>query len=117
MYASVRRYTVGAGSVDALVHRVDEEFVPALAQEPGFMSYFVLETGDRMLESISIFADQASAERSEELAAEYVSENLADFALTRIDAVTGEVLVSRATPETLTGEHRWFSARARARGG
>jgi hypothetical protein len=30
MYASVRRYKMGAGSLDSLTHRVDEEFAPAL---------------------------------------------------------------------------------------
>ena len=29
MYASVRRYTMGAGSIDTLMHHVDEEFAPA----------------------------------------------------------------------------------------
>ena len=26
MYASVRHYTLGAGSIDSLMHRVDDEF-------------------------------------------------------------------------------------------
>ena len=44
MYASVRHYTMGAGSHDALMHRVDEEFAPAISKEPGFVGYFMLDT-------------------------------------------------------------------------
>jgi hypothetical protein len=39
MYASVRHYKMGAGSIDSLMHHVDEEFAPALTQEPGFVCY------------------------------------------------------------------------------
>lgn len=30
MFVSVRRYTIGAGSIDALAHRLEEEFAPAI---------------------------------------------------------------------------------------
>jgi hypothetical protein len=115
MYASVRRYTMGAGALDSLTHRVDAEFAPALAQQPGFIAYFLMDTGDETLESISIFHEESSANVSDQLAAEYVNENLAEFELTRTDATTGEVLVSRATAEALEEMHRWRSGRARLR--
>jgi len=115
MYASVRRYTMGAGSIDSLMHRVDQEFAPAISQEPGFVAYFALDTGDSTVETISIFNDQASAQGSNELAADYVSENLGDFELTRTELSGGEVMVSRATAEALEDAHRWRSERARAR--
>jgi hypothetical protein len=115
MYVSVRRYKMGAGSLDSLTHRVDDEFAPALAQQPGFVGYFLLDTGDGTLESISIFREKSSADVSEELAAEWVSENLAEFEPTRTDAITGEVLVSRATPDALEEAHRWRGERARLR--
>jgi hypothetical protein len=71
MYVSVRHYTMGAGSHDALMHRVDEELAPAISQEPGFVGYFVLDTsrqadtkslahdpGDATVEAVSIFHDR-----------------------------------------------------------
>jgi hypothetical protein len=117
MYASVRHYEMGAGSIDSLMHRVDEEFAPALGQEPGFVCYFVLDTGDRTLESISIFQDKGSAERSDELAAEYVRDNLSGFELTRTEITAGEVIVSRVAPEVHEEVHRWRGGRARQRSG
>ncbi len=115
MYASVRRYLVGVGPVDVLMHRIDEEFAPALGQQPGFVCYFALDVGDRSIETISVFRDRASAERSDQLAAAYVRKNLAEFRITRTDLTAGEVLVSRATLEALEDAHRWRTARARAR--
>jgi hypothetical protein len=115
MYASVRRYTMGAGSIDSLMHRVDQEFGPAISQEPGFVAYFALDTGDSTVETISIFHDKASADGSNELAADYVRENLGEFELTRTTVSGGEVLVSRVTPEALQDAHRWRSERARSR--
>lgn len=115
MYGSVRRYTMGAGSIDSLMHRVDQEFAPAISQEPGFMGYFALDTGDATVETISIFHDKASADRSNELAAGYVRENLGEFELTRTEVSGGEVLASRLTAEALEDVHRWRSEQARLR--
>jgi len=111
MYASVRNYTVGAGSLDSLMHRVDDEFAPAISQEPGFVGYFMLETGDASVETISIFHDEAAATASNELAADYVRDNLGEFQLTRASVSGGQVLVSRATQEALGEMHRWGRAR------
>ena len=116
MYVSMRHYKMGAGSIDSLMHRVDEEFAPALSQEPGFVCYFALDTGDHTVQTISIFHDKNSAFRSNELSAEYVQENLAEFKLTRTDVVAGEVFVSRVAPEVLEDIHRWRGERARRRG-
>jgi hypothetical protein len=115
MYASVRHYTMGAGSIDSLMHRVDEEFAPAIRQEPGFVGYFALDTGDSTVETISIFHDKAAADRSDELAADYVRESLGVFELTRTAVTGGEVLVSRMTAEALNDAHRWRTGRARLR--
>ena len=114
MYVSVRRYTMGAGSIDALMRRVDEEFAPAISQEPGFVGYFAIDTGDTTVETISIFRDQASADGSNELAADYVRDNLGEFDLQRTEVSGGEVLVSRMTAEALEDAHRWRSRRTRS---
>jgi hypothetical protein len=116
MYASLRHYKMGAGSIDSLMHQVDQEFAPALAQEPGFVCYFALDTGDGTIQTISIFHDKNSAFRSNELSAEYVHENLTEFELNRTDVVAGEVLVSRLAPKLLEDLDRWQIERASRRG-
>jgi len=116
MFASVRRYTMGAGSIDSMMHRVDEEFAPALAQEPGFVCYFALDTGDHTVQTLSIFHDKNSAFRSNELSAHYVRENLGEFKLARTEVTAGEVLVGRLVPDLLEEMDRWRIERARRRG-
>jgi hypothetical protein len=115
MYASVRHYRMDAGSIDSLMHRVDEEFAPAIGQERGFVAYFALDTGDATVETVSIFHDKAAADASNEVASDYVRENLGEFELTRTAVSGGEVLVSRVTAEALDDAHRWRTGRGRLR--
>ncbi len=114
MHASVRRYHVGAGSTDALIHRIEEEFAPALSQEPGFVAYFAVGI-DGGIETISVFHDRALAERSNKLGAAYVRKNLGEFKMTLEEITGGEVLISRVASEALDAGQGWRSARARAR--
>jgi hypothetical protein len=117
MYASVRHYRMGAGSIDSLMHRVDDEFAPAISQEPGFVAYFALDTGDATVETVSVFHDKAAADASDELASGYVRENLGEFELTRTEVSGGEVFVSRVTTEVLEDVRRWaHRVRSRRRG-
>jgi hypothetical protein len=85
-----RQPVTGAGSIDSLMHHVDEEFAPSLTQETGFVCYFALDMGDETVETISIFHDRVSADRSNELAAENVRDNLREFELTRSGMTAGE---------------------------
>src|SRR6266571_7508522 len=72
MFASIRTYRVGTGSVDDVLHRVDRELADAFAREPGFISYEVVRTGERTLASITTFHEREQAEASNELAADWV---------------------------------------------
>jgi quinol monooxygenase YgiN len=105
MYASIRTYRFGSGSADDLMHRVDRDFADALAQEPGFVAYQVIATGENRIMSISVFRNREDAERSNELAAQWVADDLADFAVERIGAITGEVSVSRAAAAIMEPAH------------
>jgi hypothetical protein len=105
MYASLRTYRVGSGSVDALMHRVDRDFAEALSQEPGFVAYQAIDTGHSMIMTVSVFQKAEQAEASNELAAAWVAEELTDFNLTRVGVIAGEVNVSRAAAEMLEPAH------------
>ncbi len=105
MFASIRTYRFGSGSMDDLMHRVDRDFADALVQEPGFVGYQVVATGEDMIMSISLFGSEEEAERSTEIAAQWVAEDLADFGIERMGAITGEVMVSRAASALLEPAH------------
>lgn len=105
MYASLRTYRVGSGAIDAIMHRVDRDFAEALSQEPGFVAYQAIDTGNDMIMTVSVFHDREQAEASDELAAQWVAEELADFIVTRVGVIGGETMVSRAGAEILEPAH------------
>lgn len=106
MYASLRTYRIGDGDdVDALMHRVDRDFAQAIEQEPGFIAYQFIDLGGGKVCSMSIFHDAEQAEASNELAAEWVESELADFSIHRMGVMSGEVTVSRAARAMLEPAH------------
>ena len=105
MYVSIRTYRVGTGSLDELMHRVDRDLADAFALETGFVAYQVARTGDRTVASITVFHEHDQAERSNELAAEWVAESLAEFDVERMGVMGGEVMVSRAIADLLEPAH------------
>jgi quinol monooxygenase YgiN len=105
MYTSIRTYRVGTGEIGDLMHRVDRDFAEAIAQEPGFVAYQAMDTGHRMIMTISVFESREQAEASNELAAEWAADELADFDLTRVGVMAGEIMVSRAGQEMLVPAH------------
>lgn len=110
MYASIRTYRMGAGSMDDLMHRVDRDFAEALAQEPGFVAYQAIDAGvDRAGEgtvfAVTICHDREAADRSAEIAAEFVRDELGDMEVERLEAATGAVCVNRAVSEVLETAH------------
>jgi hypothetical protein len=49
----MRRYLIGAGSIGALMRRLDEAFAPTPTQERGFVCYSAFSIGDGTIETIS----------------------------------------------------------------
>src|SRR5215469_5025461 len=95
MYVAVRRYKVKPGSMDEIVRRAREGFVPLIRQAPGFVAYYGVVTGSERLLTVSIFQDQAGADESTRLAADWVRQNLAALV--------------EGPPELEAGEVRWSS--------
>ena len=105
MYASLRTYRIGSGSVDAVMRRVDRDFAEALSQEPGFVAYHAIDTGNEMVMTISLFHDREQAEVSNDLAAQWVADELSDLNVTRVGVIGGDATVSRASAEILETAH------------
>ena len=105
MFVSIRTYRFGNGSVDELMHRIDTGIADAFAQEEGFIGYEVAQISDHMIVTVTTFAEAEQAEESNQLAAEWVAEELPDFAVERVGVVGGEVMVSRASADMLLPAH------------
>jgi hypothetical protein len=101
MHTSVRKYTVDPEQMDELIRRVDESFAPRVEAMPGFVAYELLDCGNGILLSITTCHDREAAERSVELAADFVAKELEGIEIERVEATIGEVGVSRAIAEML----------------
>jgi hypothetical protein len=96
MYASVRRYEgVDPGSVEEIVRRAEEGFVPIISKAPGFIAYYFLNVGEGVMAAIAIFEDRAGAEESNRMAAGYIKENLASLFPNPPEITAGEVAVHK----------------------
>jgi quinol monooxygenase YgiN len=94
MYAAVRRgQAINQGAVDEIVRRVTEGFLPIISKGPGFMAYYVVGTADGGIVTISVFEDQAAAEESNRLAADWIRQNLGPLLRNPPELNVGEVLV------------------------
>jgi hypothetical protein len=62
--------------------------------------------GERTVASITLFRGAEQAETSNELAAQWIAEELQDFTMESMGRFGGEVMVSRAIAEMLEPAHR-----------
>ncbi len=98
MFAAIRYYQAEPPSIDEVVRRIQEDFVPIIRDIAGFVSYFVLVPSEREEEivAVSVFEDQQSAEESNKKAAEWVTQNLSELLVPAPEAAGGQVVVYEA---------------------
>lgn len=99
MFAAIRYYQAEPPSIDEVVRRVHEEFVPVIRDTAGFVSYSVLIPADREDEivTVSVFEDQQSAEESNRKAVEWVAQNLSELLRPTPEFAGGQVVVYEAS--------------------
>ena len=97
MFAAIRYYRADPDSVDEVIRRTREGFVPLIKDAPGFVSYLVIAPTEREGEivSVSVFEDEQSAEGSNERAEEWVRENLSGLVVPP-ELAAGEIVVYEA---------------------
>jgi hypothetical protein len=103
--ARARRYALRGGSLAALMHKVDETFADRIQQLDGFEAYHACDCGGGQFLTISVFRDQTSATSSDDLALQFVGEELGEFDIERTEVFGGEVIISRAAAELLEPAH------------
>jgi hypothetical protein len=97
MYATVRRYEMGAGSrgaaaVPELMRRCDEQFIPVISKLEGFVSYYAVDAGDGRIASISIFETEAGADEGNKVAKQFWKEALSGMLQANPQVTSGAVL-------------------------
>jgi len=62
MYVAIRRLKAQPSSVDEAIQRVESGLVPILSSVPGFVEYYVVQVGEDVGLTISIFETQEQTE-------------------------------------------------------
>lgn len=95
MYATVRRYE-GVTNPSEAGRRASEDFVPIIAQIPGFVAYYWVDAGGSVMISTSVFQDKAGAEESNRKAVDWVRQNLSPLLPNPPQVTFGEVVAHQA---------------------
>ena len=96
MFASVRRYQFDPKHREELNQKVQELFVPMIKKAPGFVAYYYVDSGKGAAATFSLFDNQAGAEESARLAANFIKQNLASI-LTKPPEITMGEVIAEAT--------------------
>jgi hypothetical protein len=95
MYVAVRRYE-GATDTQEVAQLVEEGFVPIISEMPGFVAYYLVDAGDGVVATTSVFEHKDAEEQSTFLAGEFVAEHLAPLLPNPPQITAGEVTVYKA---------------------
>ena len=91
MYASVRGYR--AMDAEALIRKMEEEFVDRVKTVEGFVAFYVIDGGDGIVTSITVADTEAAADASTVRAEHWVVEKVAHLVEGAPDVTAGEIRV------------------------
>jgi hypothetical protein len=97
MFATIRRYeSIDNARTGELVKKADETLLPSLSELPGFSGYYLIDTGNGVMSSISVFDTPEHADESTRVASNWVREQKLETALPNAPKITsGEVVVHK----------------------
>ena len=95
MYVAVRRYE-GVSDAQEVAQLVDEGFIPIISEMPGFVAYYLVNAGDSVMVSTSVFEHKDAEEQSNFRAGEFVAEHLAPLLPNPPQVTAGEVVAYKA---------------------
>ena len=91
MYAAVRRFE-GVRDSQKVVQVAQEGFVPIISEMPGFVAYYLVDAGDGVTVSTSVFEHKDAEEQSTFRAGEFVAQDLGHLAPNPPQVTAGEVV-------------------------
>jgi hypothetical protein len=95
MHATIRRYDgVNENRVAELTRKINETLVPKLKELPGFGGYWLVDAGDGIFSSMSLFETTEQSKESTKLVADWVrDEKLNEMIPNEPKITSGEVIV------------------------
>ena len=82
-----------------IIKKAQDSLLPRLSEMPGFHGYYLIEAGDGVFSSVSIFDTEAQAEESTRVASTWVRDQKLETALTSPPKITNGNVVVRETRE------------------
>jgi heme-degrading monooxygenase HmoA len=76
MFTAIRRLKVQPGAFDEALKRDESGLIPILRSVPGFVEFDLVQVGEDMGVSITIFETQEQAEEANRRAADWVKQNI-----------------------------------------
>ena len=97
MHATIRRYEgVDLTRTNEVVSNVNETLVPQLRELPGFSGYYLLDAGNGVLSSISLFETSEQAEESANLVAKWITDENFNTAIPNPPKITSGKVVAHS---------------------
>ena len=100
MHATIRRYAASDKTrTTEIVKKAQDSLLPRMSEMPGFSGYYLIDAGDGVFSSVSIFDTEAHAEESTRVASTWVREEKLETALTNPPQIVSGKVVVRETRE------------------
>ena len=96
MYAVVRRFE-GVRDSQKVVQVAKEGFLPIISEMPGFVAYYLVDAGDGVTVSTSVFEHKDAEEQSTFRAGEFVQEHLSPLIPDPPQVTAGEVVAYKVS--------------------
>src|ERR671917_2089065 len=95
MYVTVRRYE-GVTDSQKVAQVAKEGFVPIISEMPGFVAYYLVDAGDGVIVSTSIFEHKEAEEESNWRAGQFAAQHLAPLLPNTPQITAGELAAHKA---------------------
>ncbi len=97
MHATIRRYDgVDQNRSAELTRKVNETFVPKLEKLPGFAGYFLVEAGNGVFTSLSLFETPEQGVESTKLVERWIREERLDTIVPNSPMITSGKIVAHS---------------------
>jgi hypothetical protein len=90
----MRKYKIDSEQMPEFSRRVTESFVPRISHAPGFVGYYLVDAGNGITISFTLGEDPDAVASTMDTAVEFVTEELGDMEIERVEAAHGDVTVS-----------------------
>ena len=91
MHTVIRRYE-GVEDTSEVARRAVEEFGPMISDRPGFQGYWVVDAGDGVLATITVFETEEAAVDSTSAAAAWIRESMPELASNTPQVTVGNTI-------------------------